>query len=152
MRRSGWPSGIPEPGAREGRPTGITGLSIFFLAGALIAFIAAVSLLFPGSHLDPMWRLNPKALEIFGRLGFWSIVLMAAVCLACGSCAFGLWKGARWGRPAALGLLAINLMGDLLNALFGAEPRALVGVPIAGALIAYLMTGRVRLFFTRATR
>ena len=60
--------------------------------------------------------------------------------------------GAQVGHPAALGLLAINLMGDFLNALFGAEPRALVGVPIAGALIANLMTVRVRLFFPRATR
>ena len=135
MRRAGGPSGIPEQGAREGRPPGI----------------AAETLLFPGSLLDPMWRLNPKALEKFDRLGFWSIMLVAAVSLACGACAFGLWKGARWGRPADLGLLAINLMGDFLSALFGAEPRALVGVPIAGALIAYLMTGRVRLFFTRRT-
>jgi hypothetical protein len=125
MRRSSGPSDIQEQGARAGRPTGI----------------ADVSLPFPGSLLDPMWRLNSKALEKFGRLGFWSIVLMAAVCLACGSCAFGLWKGARWGHPAALGPLAI-----------GADPRALVDVPVAGALIAYLMTGRVRLLFTRATR
>jgi hypothetical protein len=129
MRRSSGPSDIQEQGVRAGRPTGI----------------ADVSLPFPGSLLDPMWRQ-------FGRLEFWSIVLMASVSLACGSCAFGLWKGARWGHPAALGPLAIDLMGDFLNALFGAEPRALVGVLVAGALIAYLMTGRVRLLFTRATR
>jgi hypothetical protein len=37
------------------RPLGITALSIFFLIGSLISFIAGFSLLRPGSFLEPMW-------------------------------------------------------------------------------------------------
>jgi len=42
----------------ETRPLGITALSIFFLFGAAASFISSVSLLFPGSFLEQMWRLN----------------------------------------------------------------------------------------------
>lgn len=43
----------------ETRPRGVTALSLFFFFGAAMSFIACVSLLFPGSLLEPMWRLNP---------------------------------------------------------------------------------------------
>jgi len=43
------------------RPSGITALSTFFLFGTVISGLAAVMLLFPGSVLEPLWRLNPHA-------------------------------------------------------------------------------------------
>lgn len=112
-----------------------------------MSFISAVSLLFPGSLLEPMWRLNPRAHEAFTSIGIWAVVLMCAVCAACASAALGLWRGARWGYRVAIILLAINLLGDLVNALTGTEPRALAGVPIVVALLLYLMSRRVRHFF-----
>jgi hypothetical protein len=74
----------------ETRPIGITALSIFFLVGAAISFISSVSLLFPGSFLEPMWQLNPRAHEAFIGIGAWAIVLMCAVSVACASAAVGL--------------------------------------------------------------
>jgi hypothetical protein len=59
-------------------------------------------------------------------------------------------RRARWGARLALGLLVVNLLGDLLNAAVGRDPRALVGIPIAGALILYLRTRRVREYFEGA--
>lgn len=50
-----------------------------------MSFISAVSLLFPGSFLEPMWRLNPRAHEAFAGMGVWAVVLMCAVCASCAS-------------------------------------------------------------------
>jgi hypothetical protein len=129
----------------------VTALSIFFLAGAAIAFLSAGALFFPGSVLEPMWDINPRAREAFESMGLWAVALMAAVGLACGSSAIGLWKGTRWGHWLALDLLGVNLVADALNALLGTEPRAALGVPIASAIIAYLTTKRVRRFFRPPT-
>ena len=133
----------------ETRPAGITALSIFFLFGTTASFISFVSLLFPGSFLEPMWRLNPRAREGFASIGVWAIVLMCAVSVACASAAVGLWRGARWGYWLAVALLAINLLGDIVNVALGIEPGAVVGVPIALGILAYMMTKRVRRFFGR---
>ena len=131
----------------ETRPIGITALSMLFIFGAVASFVSSVSLFFPGSFLDPLWRLNPRALRGFTIIGDWAIILMCAVCVACASAAVGLWRGARWGYWLALVLLAINLLGDVLNVILGIEPRAVVGIPIVLAILAYLMTSQVRRFF-----
>ena len=132
------------------RPIGITALSIFFLFGACASFLSFVSLFWPGSFLEPMWRLNPRARVAFGGMGVWAVVLMGAVCAACVTAAVGLWRGARWGYQLACALLAINLLGDITNAVTGTEPRAAIGIPIALALLAYLLSRRVRRFFARS--
>jgi|SRR6266853_1212818 len=133
----------------ETRPVGITALSIFFSFGALISFTVFVSLLFPGSFLEPMWRLNPRAREAFASVGAWAVVLMFAVCVSCALAALGLWRGARWGYRLALALLVINMLGDIANVILGTEPGAVVGVPIIIAILTYLMSRRVRRFFRR---
>jgi uncharacterized membrane protein (DUF2068 family) len=80
-------------------------------------------------------------------MGVWAVVLMGAVCAACALAAMGLWRGARWGYWLAVFLLAINLLGDILNVFLGTEPRAVIGIPIALAILAFLMSRRVRRFF-----
>ena len=129
------------------RPIGINALSIFFVFGAVMSFTAFVSLLFPGSFLEPMWRLNPRAREGFTSIGAWAVVLMCAVCLACALAATGLWRGARWGYLLAVALLLINLLGDIANVVTGTEPGALIGIPVVLAIIAFLISRRVRVFF-----
>jgi hypothetical protein len=136
--------------ASERRPAGITALSIFFAAGALISFISALSLLFPGSFLEPMWRLNPRARAAFTGMGWWSIVLLCVVCVACALTAVGLWRGSRWGYRLAFVLLAINLASDIANVALGIEPRAAVGIPIVLAIVLFLLSARVRRFFSKA--
>jgi hypothetical protein len=133
----------------ETRPIGITILSVFFLFGTAMSGLSFVSLLFPGSFLEPVWRLNPRAREGFAGLGVWATVLMFAVCVACASAAVGLWRGARWGYVLAIVLLAINLLGDIANVLLGTEPRAVVGIPIVLAILVFLLSRRVRSFFTK---
>ena len=131
----------------EVRPIGITALSLFFLFGAGASFVAFISLLFPGSFLEPIWRLNPRARAGLGGMGVWAVILMGSVWLACALAAVGVWRGARWGYWLAVSLLAINLLGDTLNLFLRTEPRAVVGIPIALAILAFLMSRRVRRFF-----
>src|SRR5262245_51688920 len=97
------------------RPYRITALSIFFTAGAILSFTSAISLCFPKSFLEPMWKLNPRALESFHRIGSWAIVLMLVVSIFCGSAAIGLWRGKLWGYWIAVGMLIMNLIGDIYN-------------------------------------
>ena len=69
--------------------------------------------------------------------------------MACAVAAAGLWRGAAWGHRLATLILLLNLIGDGVSALSGAEPRAVIGLPIAAALVAYLRTRRVREYFAR---
>jgi hypothetical protein len=113
--------------------------------GMFASGLAAISLAFPGGLLEPIWRLNPRGHEGLAALGPWAVSLMAVVCALCAYSAFGLWRGLRSGRTLAITMLAINAVGDVASA----DPRTLIGLPIAAALIFYLTTKRVRAFFDR---
>ena len=99
-------------------------------------------LLFPRSALDLSWRLNPRAHEALSSLGWPALLLMGATCLACATAAVGLWRCTRWGLWTALAILIVNLLGDAGNALFTADKRALIGLPIGGMMIWYLVWRR----------
>ena len=96
-------------------------------------------LLFPGTALDSLWRFNPDAHLAFQSFGNWSIVLMLTVGTACLFTAIGLWRGTRWGTRLAVIILAVNMIGDLTNALFRHDYRALIGLPVGAAMIFYLV-------------
>ena len=88
-----------------------------------------------------MWRINPRAHENLTSLGLWAVLLLLTVSIFCAAASFGLWWTPRWGYRLAVGLITINLIGDVTNVLLGTEPRAIVGVPVAAAILAYLMSG-----------
>jgi len=122
-------------------PIGLKLLAIFFAFGACMCGLTVGLLLFPGSALDSLWRLNPEANAAFQWIGQLSILLMAIVGVACALAAIGLARNAIWGRWLGILILAVNLVGDLTNALVRHDPRTLVGVPVAGAMIFYLVRG-----------
>jgi hypothetical protein len=123
---------------------GIKLFAAFFGLGAAICLLTVVMLLFPGSNLDSLWRLNPDAHVAFQRLGRLSILLMLVVGAACASAVFGLATQARWGIPLALGILIVNVVSDSLNAFVRHDLRTLIGLPIGAAMIAYLLSVRRR--------
>jgi len=129
------------------RPVGLTLLAAFFVFGALMAFLALLGLLLSGAFLEPISRLNPDAHRALTDLGAWGMLLMAAVAIACALAASGLWIQAQWGRRLAVGILAINLLGDLMNAVTRGDLRTLIGIPIGGAMIFYLLRARTRAQF-----
>ena len=121
------------------KPPGVFLLIIFFAAGALICIIVMLALAFPGSFLDAVWRLRPDARIGLEDFGTWSIALMAIVGASCGLAAFGLARNAEWGRQLAISVLTVNLVGDAFNAVFRGDVRTLIGLPIGGLIIWYLV-------------
>lgn len=126
------------------RPVGLTILAAFFAFGSLMALLASLGLLLPDGVLEPIWRLNPNALVALTALHSWGTVLMLTVGIACALAAIGLWRRALWGHHVAVGILAVNLVGDVLNAALRGDLRALIGIPIGGAMILYLLRSRTR--------
>jgi len=126
------------------RPVGLTILAAFFAFGSLMALLASLGLLLPGGVLEPMWRLNPQAQVSLTALHSWGVVLMLTVGIACALAAIGLWTRAMWGHHLAVGILAVNLVGDGLNVIVRGDLRALIGLPIGGAIILYLLRSRLR--------
>jgi uncharacterized membrane protein (DUF2068 family) len=132
------------------RPAGIVALTLLFLFGTVASFVALLALAFPGSFLEPIWKLNPRAQAGFATMGRWAIVLMCVVFVACALTAVGLWRGARWGYWLAIVMLAVNLFGDIANVLMGTERKALIGIPIVIILLIFLASKRVREFFANS--
>jgi hypothetical protein len=115
-------------------------LVIFFAAGALISLVVMLALVFPGSDLESMWRLKPEAQTQFQTIGRGaSAALMAIVATGCGFAAVGLARNTEWGRRLAIGILTINLVGDSLNAFFTRDAKTLIGLPIGGLMILFLV-------------
>ena len=136
--------GAGGPSGRK-RPVGVIALSFFFVFGATMSGLTFLMLLFTGSSLDILWRLNPRAHQGLSAMGWPALLLMAAVSLACITAAIGLWRCTPWGLWTALAILIVNLFGDGANVLVTGDKRALLGLPIGGLMIWYLIEKR-RLF------
>lgn len=104
----------------------------------------AISLLLPRGLLEPIWRVNPRAHETFLTMGLWAPLLLAVICFICAFTSYGLFYSRIWGYRLAIALLVANLISDLVNVIFGIEPRAWIGVPIVLLLIWYLRSPSVR--------
>ena len=129
------------------RPFVINVLIILFVIGTAASLIAVISLSFPNSFLEPVWRLNPHAREGFARLSGWSVLLMTIVCIVCLLVAIGLWRGLRSTSQSQANAPIANLVGDVINVIAGAEPRAIIGIPIARFLLILVARRRTREYF-----
>jgi hypothetical protein len=128
-------------------PLGARALGVFFIFGTCMSGISFASLLSPGGPLEVIWRLNPPAREAFTKMGPAALILLSAVCIACALTAVGLLNRLPWGRLLDIAILSVNMIGDAVAAIVRADPQTLVGLPIAGLLIADLMQRRVRSWF-----
>ena len=114
-------------------------LAAFFAFGTAMCVLTVVLLFSPGTELDSLWRLNPDAHATFQSIGKVAVLLMAVVGTACAFAAIGLWRNSVWGIRLALVILSLNIIGDLFNALMRHDFRSLIGLPIGGAMILYLV-------------
>lgn len=116
----------------------IRAIGAFLLSGAAIAFIAGTSLARPGTVLDRMWALNPRAyhdLAPFGKpVGLLFLLLAVALTFA----GIGWLKHRRWGWRLAVAIIGTQVLGDSVNIFFGRVLQGLVGVTIASALLFYI--------------
>jgi len=134
----------------KARPVGLVLLPLFFGFGTVMSAVAALALTVPGNWSEQLWRLNPAARTGFQAMGNWAVVLMLLVAAACAGAAIGLWRGRIWGHRLAVAVLSLNLVGDVSNALVRGDRRTLIGLPIGGAMIAYLLSRRIRERFKAA--
>ncbi len=129
------------------RPRGVVALALFFTFGTVMSSLTVLALIASGRWADQMWRLNPTARTGFEVMGSWAVPMMLVVAAACAGAAIGLWRGQRWGQQLAVGLLGVNLLGDLANVVLRGDWRTLIGVPVGGAMLAYLLSRRIRARF-----
>jgi len=125
-------------------------IALFFGFGTLMSAVAALALAVPGKWSEQLWRLNPAARTGFEAIGNWAVALMLLVAAACAGAAIGLWLGRPLGHRLAVTVLSLNLVGDVSNALIRGDRRTLIGLPIGGAMIAYLLSRRIREHFKAA--
>jgi hypothetical protein len=116
----------------------------FFAFGATMCLLTTVLLVFPGTALDSLWRLNPEAQMAFRSAGNWSVLLMLFVAMLCGITAVGLGRGSLWARLLATFILSANIVGDVANVIVRSDHRALIGLPIGGLIIWYLARAQRR--------
>ena len=132
-------------------PRGVTAFGVFLIFGTTMALLAATTLLFPDTWLDGAWKLNPRAhrdLVPFGKIaGFGFALLAAALALA----ALGWFRRRLWGWRLAVALIATQVLGNLVNLFRGRILERAVGITIATALLAYLLTEPVRVLFCPET-
>ncbi len=126
---------------------GLTAVGIFLVFGAVMATLAGTSLRWPRTYLDDMWILNPRAhrdLAPYGPVaGLLFLLLGATLAVA----AAGWFKRKAWGWRLAVAVIAIQVLGDLVNAFSGRAVDGAIGVTIAGLLLFYLTRPQVRAAF-----
>jgi hypothetical protein len=122
-------------------------MAVFLLVGAAIAALAGITLSWPGTALDGIWKLNPHAYEElapFGRsIGLAFFLLSFALATACQ----GWISRRRWGWRLAVAIIGAQVLGDLVNALRGQVFAGALGVSIAGMLLFYLTRKNVKAEF-----
>lgn len=127
---------------------GLAFLSGFFIFGVLMCLLTVAMLAFPGSFLEPLWRMNPDAQHAFKKMGSWAIVLMLLAGAGCLLAGLGLATRAPWGRQVAIAILTLNLLAGVISAVVRRDPRTLIGSPIAVAMILFLHSHGVKRVFT----
>jgi len=132
------------------RSFGLAAMGVFLFFGATMATLAGITLIWPGSALDPMWKLNPEAGEKLRQLGRGIAVPFFGLGLAMVAAGVGWVRRRAWGWGLAVVVVASQVAGDLVSAVRGQLLKGAVGVAIAGALLVYLLQPKVRSAFVRS--
>jgi hypothetical protein len=129
------------------KPSGLAAVGIFLFFGATMASLAATTLLWRGTSLDGIWRLNPAAYKQLAPLGRGIGGLFLLLGLALAAAGIGWFRRRLWGWRLAVGIIAIQIIGDVVNCIRGDWRHGAIGVVIAGALLLFLLRSAVRRAF-----
>ena len=129
-------------------PLGLTAVGIFLIFGALMAALAGSSLVWRGTTLDRVWALNPRAYNGLTPLGKMAGIAFILLGLTLAIAAMGWFKRCLWGWRLAVGVIAAQVLGDLVNIFLGRIVEGGIGTSIAGALLFYLLRDPVRSAFS----
>jgi hypothetical protein len=136
---------MPKPQAASSRALAAVG--VFLVFGACMAALAGTTLVWPGTPLDKVWRLNATAyrqLAPAGSIGGFLFLLLSA---ALATAAVGWFKRYLWAWRLAVVIIATQVAGDFFNLVRGDFLGGAVGMAIAGALLFYMLCPSVRSAF-----
>jgi hypothetical protein len=122
----------------------IQAFGIFHLFGSVIALLASVTLLFPGTPIDNMWVVNPSAhkeLLPFAKMAAMGFLLLSPLLALAG---YGLFHFKRWGWSIAILLIGTNVIGEVSNLWRGELLKGIIGVGIALTILLYLLSSPVK--------
>jgi hypothetical protein len=126
---------------------GFTAMGIFLFFGAVMASLAAITLLWRGTALDRLWSLNPTAYKQLAPLGRLVGVLFLAIGAALFTAGIGWFRRRLWGWRLATAIIATQVLGDVVNCVRGDWLRGGIGVVIASALFLFLLQPRIKATF-----
>ena len=109
-----------------------------------MASLAGMTLAWPGTVLDRMWRLNPRAyreLVPFGRAAGIPFLLLGSTLFVA---SIGWLRLRFWGWWLAAAIIATQVLGNVVNVFLGHLVEGGLGVAKSGALLLYLLRGDVR--------
>jgi hypothetical protein len=126
---------------------GFIAVGIFLFFGAVMASLAAVTLLWRGTVLDRIWELNPVAYQqlapLDGTAGILFLLLGAALTVA----GIGWFRRRLWGWRLAVLIIATQILGDVVPLVRGDLLRGGAGIILAGALLLFLLRPKMRARF-----
>ncbi len=129
------------------RPPGFTAIGIFLFFGGGMASLAAITLLWRGTFLDRVWVLNPTAYQELAVLDDRVAILFLLLGAALATAGAGWFRRRLWGWRLAVAIIAIQVLGDIVNCIRGEWLRGGAGIVFAGALFLFLLRPRVRAEF-----
>ena len=129
------------------KPTGFVAIGIFLFFGAAMAALAATTLIVRGTLLDRAWELNPEAYRQLAPLGSNIGVLFLLLSAALTVTGIGWFRRRRWGWILAVVIIGTQVSGDFVNLARGDWLRGGIGVVVAGLLLLYLLSSRIRAAF-----
>jgi hypothetical protein len=138
-----------EQTASDSKPLGFAAIGIFLFFGGVMAGLAATTLLLSGTPLDRAWILNPTAYKQLSPLGSKVGILFLLLAVLLVLSGVGWFQRRLWGWRLAVAIIATQVLGDITNLVRGDWLRGGTGFIIAGALLLYLLTPRVRAAFSR---
>ena len=136
---------------RRNSPRGVSAIGIFLFFGATMAALAGTTLIWRGTALDRVWVLNATAYRQLAPLGRIVGILFLVLSATLAAAGTGWFRRRLWGWRLAVGIIATQVLGDLVNFLMGDFVRGGTGIAIAGALLLYLLRPEVRAAFARGT-
>lgn len=97
----------------------MTAIGAFLVFGATIACLEGTTLVWPGTVLDRVWALNPRAYNQLSPLGRSVGIPFLILSLALAVAGLGWFKRRRWGWQLAVVVIATQVLGDFVNVVRG---------------------------------
>ena len=94
---------------------GFTAIGIFLFFGAIMASLAATTLLWRGTALDRLWALNPIAYKQLAPLGGTVGILFLLLGAALTTAGVEWFRRRLWGWRLAVAIIATQVLGDIVN-------------------------------------